>query len=163
MSRLLLASAVIGAALIASIAWELQDSPNSDLAPSAGRSSGQQGARAAPPTETGDVVQSWMATALARPLFREDRRPVRTAGDPARNGNEGLRLTGVITGPFGNRAIFQSGDAAKPIVAQEKALLNGFLVRSIEPGKAVIEEPGGNVRTLTPSFTETEQTPRRAN
>jgi hypothetical protein len=57
-----------------------------------------------------------------------------------------------MTGPFGNRAIFRSGESAKRIVAEEKAQLNGFMVRSIEPGKAVIVETDGNVHTLKPSF-----------
>ncbi len=109
-------------------------------------------ARAAPGAETGDVLQGWVATVLERPLFREDRRPPKGADEVARGGNEPLRLTGVITGPFGNRAIFRSGESAKPIVAEEKAQLNGFTVRSIEPGKAVIVESDGTVRTLKPSF-----------
>jgi hypothetical protein len=68
-----------------------------------------------------------------------------------------LRLTGVITGPFGNRAIFRSGESAKPIVAEEKAQLNGFMVRSIEPGKAIIVETDGTVRAMKPSFGPSEQ------
>ena len=93
-------------------------------------------------------------------MFRTDRRPPKGADEVARGGNEPLRLTGVITGPFGNRAIFRSGESAKPIVAEEKAQLNGFTVRSIEPGKAVIVETDGTVRTLKPSFGAGEQAGR---
>ena len=98
---------------------------------------------------------------VERPLFRQDRRPPKGADEVARGGNEPLRLTGVITGPFGNRAIFRSGESAKPIVAEEKAQLNGFTVRSIEPGKAVIVETDGTVRTLKPSFGPGEQGTRK--
>ena len=66
-------------------------------------------ARAAPEAEPGDVLQGWVATALERPLFRTDRRPPKGADEVARGGDEPLRLTGVITGPFGNRAIFRVG------------------------------------------------------
>jgi hypothetical protein len=78
----------------------------------------------------------------------------------ALKGDEPLRLTGVITGPFGNRANFRSGESAKPFVAEEKAQLNGFTVRSIEPGKAVIVDTDGAFRTLKPSFGPGEQAQR---
>ena len=132
MSRLLPATLAVAALLAGAIVWELQDVAGPD----------------------------WVATALERPLFRQDRRPPKGADEVARGGNEPLRLTGVITGPFGNRAIFRSGDSAKPIVAEEKAQLNGFMVRSIEPGKAVIVETDGTVRTLKPSFGAGEQAGR---
>ena len=117
----------------------------------AGRSAGTAGgagpgarrARADPAA----AAQGWVATALERPLFRTDRRPPKGADEVARGGDEPLRLTGVITGPFGNRAIFRSGESAKPIVAEEKAQLNGFMVRSIEPGKAIIVETDGTAAT----------------
>lgn len=163
MSRLLPVTLVVAAILLATIVWEVRDSATSDFGSPPGRSSVPQAGRTLSAPETDDVMQGWVATALERPLFREDRRPVSTPGDPARRANGPLRLTGIITGPFGSRAIFQSADGAKPIVAEEKANLNGFVVRSIEPGKAVIVEPGGNVRTLKPSFVESEQTPHRAN
>jgi hypothetical protein len=160
MSRLLPAALAVAALLLGTIVWELQDAAGPGL-PS-GRSSAAPVARAASGADTSDVLQGWMATALGRPLFRQDRRPPKGADEVARGGNEPLRLTGVITGPFGNRAIFRSGENAKPIVAEEKAQLNGFMVRLIEPGKAVVVETDGNVRTLKPSFGTHEQTTRSA-
>ncbi len=156
MSRLLPATLAVAALLLGAIVWELQDVAGPDPGTPSGRSAAVPVARAAPEAEPGDVLQGWVATALERPLFRTDRRPPKDA-DVARGGDEPLRLTGVITGPFGNRAIFRSGESAKPIVAEEKAQLNGFTVRSIEPGKAVIVETDGNVRTLKPSFGPGEQ------
>lgn len=163
MSRLFPLSLALGAALIATIVWEVRDSSSSDLETAAGGTAPSRTGPRAPSLKSADVVDNWVTTALERPLFREDRRPVRTAGDPARGATGPVRLTGVVTGPFGSRAIFQSPDSEKPIVAEEKARLNGFVVRSIEPGKAVIEEPNGNLRTLTPSFSTTEQAPNRQN
>ena len=157
MSRLLPATLAVAALLLGAIVWELQDVAGPDPGTPSRRSAAVSVARAAPEAEPGDVLQGWVATALERPLFRTDRRPPKGADDVARGGDEPLRLTGVITGPFGNRAIFRSGENAKPIVAEEKAQLNGFTVRSIEPGKAVIVETDGNVRTLKPSFGPGEQ------
>jgi hypothetical protein len=39
--------------------------------------------------------------------------------------------------------------------------LNGFTVRSIEPGKAIIVETDGTVRTLRPSFAQGAAPPPR--
>jgi hypothetical protein len=160
MSRLLPATLAVAALLAGAIVWELQDVAGPDPGLPSQRSSAAPVARAASGADESDVMQGWVATALERPLFRQDRRPPKGADEVARGGNEPLRLTGVITGPFGNRAIFRSGDSAKPIVAEEKAQLNGFMVRSIEPGKAVIVETDGTVRTLKPSFGAGEQAQR---
>ena len=109
MSRLLPVALAVAALLLGTIVWELQDAAGPDPGLPSGRSSAAPVARAAPGAETGDVLQGWVATALERPLFRQDRRPPKGADEVARGGNEPLRLTGVITGPFGNRAIFRLG------------------------------------------------------
>ena len=114
MSRLLPATLAVAALLLGAIVWELQDVAGPDPGTPSGRSSAVPVARAAPEAEPGDVLQGWVATALERPLFRTDRRPPKGADEVARGGDEPLRLTGVITGPFGNRAIFRSGESAKP-------------------------------------------------
>jgi hypothetical protein len=92
----------------------------------------------------------WVATALDRPLFRENRRPPVTV-DVAGPSVGGVRLAGVITGPFGNRLIFMSSGESKPIVASEGARVGSFVVRSIGQGQATVEFEGG-MRTLRPSF-----------
>ena len=107
MSRLLPATLAVAALLLGAIVWELQDVAGPDPGTPSGRSAAVPVARAAPEAEPGDVLQGWVATALERPLFRTDRRPPKGADDVARGGDEPLRLTGVITGPFGNRAIFR--------------------------------------------------------
>ncbi len=92
----------------------------------------------------------WMATALERPLFRENRRPAIAVSD-AVPPERAVRLAGVITGPFGKRAIFMSTGEGKPIVVSEGARVGDFVVRSIGDGQAVVEAEGG-VRTLRLSF-----------
>jgi hypothetical protein len=71
-----------------------------------------------------------------------------------------LRLTGVITGPSGNRAIFMSGKNPQPIVAKEGTHVNDFVVRSIRPDEVVVDTDG-NLRTLKPAFAEEAKTPHR--
>lgn len=144
-------AAISGAAIV----WQVQQ-PDERQAPLTARPpvpSVQQDATA---DEPADVLQGWVNTALERPLFREDRRPVRAPNENVRAASGQLRLTGVLTGPFGNRAIFLSPDNSKPMVVQEKGQLNGLTVRSIEPGKVVVIKPDGNAQTLTPSFTGRE-------
>ena len=150
MSRLVpVALAVV---LLGTIVWELQDAAGPDPGMPAGRSSAAPVARAASGADTSDVLQGWVTTALERPLFREDRRPPKGA-DVTLKGDEPLRLSGVLTGPFGNSAIFMSAGDAKPLVVKAGARVGDFVVRSIEPGGVVVEA-AGRVRTLQPSFAQ---------
>lgn len=110
--------------------------------------------------EVDDVARAWVGATLERPLFRADRRPPKAPADPVAEADEPIRLTGLITGPFGNRAIFVSGQDPKPHVAVEGARVGSFLVLSIGPDRAVVES-GGNVRTLRPAFVETKSPLRR--
>jgi hypothetical protein len=56
-----------------------------------------------------------------------------------------------MTGPFGKRAIFASPSEGKPVVVGEGGRVTDFVVRSIDPGLAIIEADGG-IRTLRPAF-----------
>ena len=159
MSRLLPAVLAVAAVLMATIVWELQDGAGPDPGTPSARSSAVPVTRAASEAEPSDVLQGWVATALERPLFRTDRRPPKGADEVARGGNEPLRLTGVITRPFGNSAIFMSAGDTKPLVVKEGARVGDFVVRSIEPGGVVVEA-AGRVRTLQPSFAQGPATPR---
>jgi hypothetical protein len=102
------------------------------------------------PSAPDEPAAAWMATALERPLFRENRRPAKSIdiGNPA---DGPARLTGVMTGPFGKRAIFTSPNEARPIVVIEGGRVADFVVRSIGPGQAIIEADG-SMRTLRPAF-----------
>jgi hypothetical protein len=161
MSRVLAGALVAAVALSGTIYWEVQDSARPDLAAAtSGRSPLMGTVRAAPGLATIDVVQGWVSTALGRPLYREDRRPPKAANNLAVKGDAPARLTGVITGPFGNRAIFMSADSPNPIVAKEGERVSDFVVRSIQPDRVDVES-GGTVRTMKPSFAEGASPPRR--
>ena len=162
MRPVLPATLVLASALLATIGWEVQDATPSGQAPILARTSAVGSPRTLGDADRKQVTQEWVSTTLARPLFREGRRPAATSGDPARTVDEPLRLTGVMTGPFGNRAIFLSAESPKPIVAREGTVVDGFVVRTIEPGLAVLEGSAGNVRTLKPSFGAGERPSPRA-
>jgi hypothetical protein len=160
-SRIVAGAGVAAVVLAGTIYWEVQESARPDIATvTSGRSPLIGTVRAAPGLASLDVVQGWVSTALGRPLFREDRRPAKTANDVAQKGDAPARLTGVITGPFGNRAIFMSGENQPPIVAKEGARVSDFVVRSIQPDQVIVETDG-NVRTLKPSFAGPANAPRR--
>jgi hypothetical protein len=152
MSRLFAAALLTAGLLGGVLAWEVQDFSGPEPGPAVRPRAAAPAARAAAAGEPGGIAQEWVATALERPLFREDRRPPKGADAVVARGNEPLRLTGIITGPFGKRAIFLSSDSPKPIIVQENAEVSGFIVRTIEPGKAVVVEPDGTVRTMRPAF-----------
>jgi len=102
---------------------------------------------------TGDGVPAdWIATALARPLFSPTRRPPAQAATRA-TGPVGLpRLTGVMTGPFGRRAIFAGPEGGKPLVVQTGDSVGNYRVQGIENGLVILNGPDGT-RRLRPSFT----------
>jgi general secretion pathway protein N len=102
-----------------------------------------------------------VATILARPLFRDNRRPVADAAAAvASRGDDQARLSGVVTGPFGNLAIFTSAANPKPIVVHVGGRISGAIVRTIEPGRVVVES-GSGVHTLTPVFADAKPARRR--
>ena len=156
MSRVLPIALTTATILLASIVWELHSfakpgpvkSPGRDAVPALVLDAPESNA---PELDAIGIAQGWVATASERPLFRRDRRPLKAANDPVLGADEVLRLTGVILGPFGNRAIFVSGNNSKSIVMVEGVRVGDLMVRLIEPGRAVIES-GGNVRTLKPTF-----------
>ena len=151
MSHVLPIALATATILLASICWEL----HSFAEPKAVGSPARQAVPAlvldAPEIDAIETAQGWVATAVERPLFRRDRRPLKAAADAVLEADESLRLTGVIIGPFGNRAIFVLGSNSKSIVMVEGVRVGDLMVRLIEPGQAVIES-GGNVRTLKPTF-----------
>ena len=158
MSRIFTGALVTAAALSGTIYWETRDNAAPDLV-AAPRAPVTSVAHAAPGPDANEVMQGWTSTALARPLFREDRRPPAVSADAGPKGDGPTRLTGVITGPEGNRAIFMAGTNAKPIVAKEGAHVSDFVVRSIKPGQVVVEADG-MVRTIKLTFSDVAKPPR---
>jgi hypothetical protein len=153
MSRLLLPSLVVAVALLATIGWEVQSASQYGADDTPGRPTPSSLAAAIPAPAPADPVDSWVTTSLERPLLRESRRPDRAAGEAQRKGDETPRLAGIITGLFGNRAIFMVPGTAKPVVAKEGSQVTNFVVRSIEPGRVVVESASG-LRTYKPLFAE---------
>ena len=109
-------------------------------------------AGAANSTTSRSETASWTATALARPLFNPERRPVQEATTSAVLVTETPRLTGVMVGPFGKRAIFATDDDGKPMVVDEGGMVGGYVVQAIEDGTVTVNGPDGP-QTLRPSFT----------
>lgn len=97
-------------------------------------------------------VREWVGMALARPLFRTDRRPVQTA--EASGGNRGLRLAGIIVSPAGREAIFAGLAGGEPIVARIGGMVAGWTVTKIDSLEVTIKR-ARLVKILRPAFDAT--------
>jgi hypothetical protein len=160
MSRLLLAPLGLMTGLALLIGWELANPPPDDPAPAPRHVADARPAAATGEPDNDAMLSAWSATTLERPLFREDRRPQQVAADP------GLvqgrpRLTGIIVGPFGRHALFTLGEGTKPVVVREGDRVGTLLIRSIQPGRAVVEN-GGKEDSLLLSFREAPARPGRS-
>ena len=150
MSRVLLGAAAAAGMLTGIIYWEAGDFVQPAMGELIAQVPAQVADQVAATLDPSDSVQAWVVTALERPLLREGRRPYPVVGNKSEA--EGtVRLSGVLTGPFGGRAIFVSEASPKPIVVQEGARISSFVVRLINPGRVVVEA-NGSMRTLVPSF-----------
>jgi hypothetical protein len=142
MSRLVVPSLLVAATLVATICWEAGSVSQSGTSDISGPPTPSKVASATPMPAPPDPVEEWVATSLERPLLRENRRPDKVAGNTKAKGDDTLRLAGVITGQFGDRAIFMVPGVVKPVVAQIGTQLSDFVVRSIEPGRVVVDAAG---------------------
>jgi len=101
---------------------------------------------------------AWVKTALERPLFSQTRRPP-GAQPVAAAGPQGLpRLTGVMLGPFGRRAVFAGPEGGKPLVVEAGDSVGEFRVRSIDADGVTLTGPEGE-RHLRPSFADDDNAP----
>jgi hypothetical protein len=150
MTRPAITAWLAAAGLAATLAWEAGAfAPSSPVAAAHPPAS----AGATPSVAVPDHTGAWMATILARPLLSPDRRPPReaVAAAPGEPLSDGLpRLSGVLVGPFGRRAIFAT-DGAKPVVVGEGGRVNAWTVRRIEIDEVQVAGPSG-VRSVRPSF-----------
>lgn len=134
------------------IAWEIIDRPHADVA---GRSAHAVAARQPAPSAHVTHVHTWVATVLGRPLFSPDRRPA-AQEDAAATGMPGLpRLTGIMVGPFGRRAIFDRS-GGKPIVVDEGGRIDAYTVASIGVAQVQLRGPNG-LHRLQPTFDTADQ------
>ena len=98
----------------------------------------------APAQDHSDRTDTWLATALARPLFSPDRRPTESESNADTGPKLGLpRLTGVVIGPFGQRAIFAATGAGRPMVLSVGKTLGDYKVEKIDPGSVTVSGPEG--------------------
>ena len=98
-----------------------------------------------------EPVADWIATALARPLPSPTRRPAAANPVPAQDAGGALRLTGIMIGPTGRRAMFVAEQGGKPLVVEEGATVQTYRVERIEAGGVSLSGPDGG-RMLRPSF-----------
>lgn len=150
---------LLAASLGAVIAWEIAASRDDvPAAPPPSRTTSPN-LPATPPVMPTGVERSagWVATTLARPLFRPDRRPpAATPSGPAPAEEALPRLTGIMVSGDGRSAIFAG--SPQPIVLREGGRLGGFTVHLIESGQVTLLGPDG-LREVRPSFDPNKTTP----
>lgn len=97
---------------------------------------------------------AFVAVALARPLFSQTRRPPPRVADVAVAATGDVpRLTAIMIGPFGHRAIFAAAPGGKPLVVEPGDAVGAFRVRSIEPDLVTLDGANG-VRQVRPAFAD---------
>lgn len=141
-----------GGVLVAVIAWEMADRPRADVA-----AEQTHIGLARPPTALPQTahVNAWVTTTLARPLFSPNRRPSEAAEIGAADTLGLPRLTGILVGPFGRRAIF-AGNGRKPVVVDEGSRIDAYTVKSIGMAQVQLLGPNG-LQSVQPSFDSAAQ------
>jgi len=142
--------AFLGLALLATVLAAAMVLELDDAAPPAGSETGvvptRQKAKVEPRAaaqDRSDRTDKWLATALARPLFSRDRRPTDSDSNTGPTLGSLPRLTGVVIGPFGQRAIFAATDGGRPTVLAVGKTLGEYTVEKIEPGGVTVSGPEG--------------------
>ena len=158
MNRLFILSLTVATALAATIGWEVRTLWEPDSGVVSPRSGLTRADAHLPKQKPANSANAWLASALARPLLRSIRRPDNTLGEARSKSNEAPCLAGVITGPFGNRAILTVPGTPKSFVAKERAFVGTFVVDSIQPGRVIVESDGGS-HTYRPVYAEQNQPP----
>jgi hypothetical protein len=95
-------------------------------------------------------IDELVATALARPLFNESRRPPQQSADEtgADLGFGNTRLSGILTAPGQRIAIF-TVPGTNSVVLTEGQTLSGWQIEYITPREVSLDGPAGK-RTLQP-------------
>ncbi len=110
-----------------------------------------------PPSDYRDQNATRALTALARPLFNQDRRPTVPIPDatPAPLPTSLPRLTGTLVSSAGKRAVFATGD--KSAVMAEGSRIDAWTVQAISAGTVTLTGPDGP-RVLRLNFAAAELT-----
>jgi hypothetical protein len=122
-------------ALVVVLEWAVPEGGGGAQAPSAFRL-----AHSAPKvTLQARAVTQWANVVLARPLFFISRRPPRIEVSGHNDAAPAeARLSGILIGRFGRRAIFAPEGGGKPLVLAEGASINESTIRSIAPGQVTL-------------------------
>jgi hypothetical protein len=109
---------------------------------------------AVPPTShPADLMNQLAARTVARPLFAPSRRPPSPKGVPGGTATEPPRLSGIISWPGGNSAIFQPAKASHPTIVGEGETMGEWKVQSIVAGTVTVSR-GDQRLLLHPSFAD---------
>jgi len=134
---------VIGAALIATVGWEIDSAREPGAAPGAAPSARRTAAASKPVAPAAESQAGrWAATALARPLFSPDRRP---STDAVAAGDQPLKLQGTIVVPPARLAIFAPPGGGKSVVVHERDRMGALGIDAIRPGEVSATGPSGQV------------------
>jgi hypothetical protein len=133
--------------LLAAGEWLAPDAPAPDVAAvSAGAPAGASVA-----LNTAGMAPQWSATMLARPLFRQDRRPVSEAVAVAGTAVVPLpRLSAIVITASGAAAIFDDG-SGKPLVLRVGGAVAGYTVKQVGPGGVELDSAAG-AKILRPKY-----------
>ena len=136
--------------LVAVLAVELAPSaPGPGLSPPSAVTPVRAKAVTVPDAPTAD----WIETALARPLLSPTRRPAPANSGPVQEGGDGLRLSGIMIGPSGRRAMFVAGQGGKSVEVEEGGTVLAYRVERIDAGGVMVSGSDGT-RELRLSFAD---------
>jgi general secretion pathway protein N len=113
---------------------------------------------AAPDGAADAAVDQWSGTALARPLFHPDRRPVAAAGT-ATDGSL-PRLSAIIIIGTTPAAVF-AADGQKPQVVGAGGMIGGYRLERIDSNSVELLGPQGEL-TVRPQFIAAPAQPQTA-
>ena len=95
------------------------------------------------PTEAPDHPDEWVKTALDRPLFIPNRRPLAPAAEAVAAAPSPPRLFGTVIGAGVRHAVFAGLGGERHVVVSEGGRSGPWLVQSVAPGRATLSGPGG--------------------
>jgi hypothetical protein len=151
--NLLPALGALASVLACVLAWELLPAADdgADIAPPRPEPVQARAAADANIYPLNDIA----GTLLGRPLFSPERRPAPPESSPAGAAEDIPRLTGIIIGPDGARAIFDDGSGRLKVAAQGD-MLGRFKIGTIGFGQVSLIASEGE-RVLRPRFAGSAQ------
>lgn len=141
-SRLILPSLAGALALVLAGEWLLPGygapPPTAPVIPSA-----------MPGAGASEAIGQWADTILARPIFKQDRRPEAVADN--NSDAPPPRLSAIIIVGGSRRAIF-AAPGEKPAVVSQGGAVGAYQVKAIGAGSVALQGPDGGISTLHLQF-----------